>query len=197
MKHLFLLAILIALQSCTSNTTSTENNTTTNNDSTATTHNTFPEDWIGTYEGDLELINAQKGKTSTLPMTLTISETDSSNRWKWYSKALYNGQEIIKDYELVRPDSSKPNLFVMDEKNGIVLDRIYLDGAFYDYFEVGKLGLYGITRKVGDDIHFEIASFPLASKTYSTYEGKDFNVDTVTSFKVFNTQKVLLKRVAQ
>lgn len=157
----------------------------------------FPEDWLGTYQGNLELFNAKKGKTMELPMTIIISETDTANRWHWYSKALYKGNEIIKDYALFRHDSMPKNHFIMDENNGILLDRVLLDDAFYDYFEVGNLGLYGITRKVGDDIHFEIASFPLNSKTYSTYQGEDFEVDTVTSFKVINTQKVLLKRVKE
>lgn len=83
----------------------------------------------------------------------------------------------------------------MDENNGIYLDRILLDNGFYDYFEVGGLGLYGITKKVGDDLHFEIASFQLASKTASTYQGSEFEVDTILSYKVMNTQKAVLKRV--
>ena len=155
----------------------------------------FPDDWMGHYQGNLELVNAIQGKTMTLPMTLIISPTDTVNRWRWYSKAIYQGQEIIKDYALYRTDSMPPNHFIMDENNGIYLDRILLDGGFYDYFEVGQLGLYGITKKVGDDIHFEIASFPLQSKRYSTYESSEFKVDTIISYKVINTQKVLLKRV--
>ncbi|CAA6799855.1 MAG: Unknown protein [uncultured Aureispira sp.] len=157
----------------------------------------FPEDWLGKYQGNLELFNAQKGKVMELPMTIIISKTDTANRWHWYSKALYKGKEIIKDYALFRHDSMPKNHFIMDENNGILLDRVLLDDAFYDYFEVSNLGLYGITRKVGDDIHVEIASFPLSSNTHSTYEGQDFDVDTVTSFKVINTQKVLLKRVRE
>ncbi|MFK7797019.1 MAG: hypothetical protein AB8E82_06165, partial [Aureispira sp.] len=117
----------------------------------------FPDDWIGHYQGDLALVNAIQGQTMTLPMTLIISPTDTANRWRWYSKAIYKGQEIIKDYTLYRTDSMPNNHFIMDENNGIYLDRILLDGGFYDYFEVGNLGLYGITKKVGDDIHFEIA----------------------------------------
>lgn len=157
----------------------------------------FPDDWLGKYQGNLELFNAEKGKTMELPMTVIISETDTANRWHWYSKVLYNGNEIIKDYALFRHDSMPKNHFIMDENNGILLDRVLNDDAFYDYFEVGNLGLYGITRKVGDNIHFEIASFPLSSKTYSTYQGQEFEVDTVTSFKVINTQKVLLKPVKE
>jgi len=129
-----------------------------------------------------------------LPMTIIISETDTINRWHWYSKAIYKGKEIIKDYHLIRHDSMPKNHYYMDENNGILLDRVFLGNAFYDYFEVAGTGLYGVTRKEGDDIHFEISSFALSSKTYSTYQGSEFDVDTVTSFKVVNTQKVLLKR---
>lgn len=155
----------------------------------------FPDDWLGTYQGDLELYNAKAGKTMSLPMTIIIEKTDTAGRWRWYSKALYQGKEIIKDYNLVRHDSMPKNYFIMDENNGILLDRILLDDAFYDYFEVNGLGLYGITRKMGDDLHFEIASFRKNTATVSRYDGEDFQVDSVVSYKVVNTQKVLLKRV--
>ncbi len=155
----------------------------------------FPDDWLGHYQGDLQIINAENGITMSLPMTVIISETDTVNRWRWHSTALYQGREIIKNYALFRTDSMPKNHFLMDENNGIYLDRVLLDNGFYDYFEVGNLGLYGITKKVGDDIHFEIASFPLESKTYSTYEGTEFQVDTITSYTVINTQKVILRRI--
>lgn len=161
-----------------------------------TTH-PFPEDWIGTYRGTLQLVNAEQGTHMELPMTVSISTTDTVNRWRWYSKAIYKGKDIVKDYALFRTDSMPANHYLMDENNGIYLDRILLDDAFYDYFEVGGMGLYGITRKVGDDLHFEIASFALGSKTYSFYKGNEFDVDTITSYKVVNTQKVLLKRVQE
>lgn len=157
----------------------------------------FPEDWLGTYSGTLKLVNAERGLFMELPMTVSITATDTPNKWRWYSKSVYKGKDIIKDYNLVRPDSLPPNHYLMDENNGIYLDRVLLGDAFYDYFEVGGTGLYGITRKVGDDLHFEIASFSLDSKSYSVYEGTDFDVDTITSYKVANTQKVLLKRVKE
>jgi hypothetical protein len=156
---------------------------------------TFPQGWLGEYQGELKLVNAERGEHMRLPMTVIISATDTVNRWRWYSKSVYQGREIIKDYALFRTDSMPKNHFLMDENNGIYLDRVFLDGGFYDYFEVSGLGLYGITKKVGDDIHFEIASFPLSNRTYSTYKGSEFEVDTVASYKVINTQKVILKRV--
>lgn len=200
MKLIIILFLLfcLALAACTPTTGKELSKKTSNiNSSNTPTSTKFPEDWLGEYTGNLALFNAEKGKMMELPMTIIISETDIKNRWKWFSKTIYNGQEIIKDYALTRHDSMPKNHFIMDENNGILLDRVLLDNAFYDYFEVGDLGLYGITRKVGNDIHFEIASFPLSAQTHSFYKGEDFEVDTVTSFKVINTQKVLLKRVKE
>lgn len=155
----------------------------------------FPKDWLGTYEGTLRLIHAERGTFMELPMVVRITTTDTPNCWRWYSKSVYKGKEIIKDYALVRHDTMPTNHYLVDENNGIYLDRVLLGDGFYDYFEVGNTGFCGITRKVGDDLHFEIASFSLTSKTYSVYQGTDFDVDTIASYKVVNTQKVLLKRI--
>ena len=86
-------------------------------------------------------------------------------------------------------------LDLMDENNGIYLDRVLMDNAFYDYFEVRGLGLYGITRRVKEGISFEMASFQLASVNHTRYQGNEFDVDSVGSYKVTNTQKALLRPI--
>ena len=58
----------------------------------------FPEDWLGTYEGELEMWNAEKGLLQTFKMRLNIAETDTTGRYLWYSKIDFNGKEIIKNY---------------------------------------------------------------------------------------------------
>lgn len=163
--------------------------------STQHPHSNFPQDWLGTYKGTMEMWNSQQGKVTELPMTIIIEETDTPNRWRWYSSAVFRGQKIVKDYFIVRHDSMPKNHYYTDENNGILLDKVLLDNAFYDYFEVGSTGLYGKTSKQGSFIHFEISSFPLAAKTLSTYQSSETKVDTITSFKVMSTQKVLLRKV--
>lgn len=155
----------------------------------------FPDDWYGTYKGNLEIYNFAQGKAMTLPMTTIISKTDTANRWRWCSIVIYNGQEIVKDYAVVRHDTMPPNHYVMDENNGIFLDMTLLDNAFYDYFEVGKLGLYSISRLVGKNLHFEVTSFPLDSEKHSIFPMSETDMDTIKSFRVISTQKALLKKI--
>ncbi len=152
----------------------------------------FPQDWVGTYSGSLEIWNAERNLIQSCPMKLRIASTDTTGRYTWYSEMVYNGNTIIKNYNLVTHDSLPTNHFLMDENNGIYLDRVLIDDGFYDYFEVNGLGLYGITRRVKEGITFEIASFLLRSVQYSAYEGTEFQVDSVASYKVVNTQKALL-----
>lgn len=154
----------------------------------------FPDDWIGHYQGDLLLVSAEEDSALRIPMTLIISPTDTLNRWRWYSKSVYEGKENIKDYRLFRKDRMRKNHYIMDEGNGIFLDRILIDGCFYDYFEYGDLSLYVTTKKVGEDIHFEVASFPRKVKMYSYYE-EEATTDTIISYRVVNTQKAILKKV--
>lgn len=155
----------------------------------------FPEDWLGTYQGNLDIFDFKAGKTMSLPMTIIVSKTDTVNRWRWYSKAIFNGKDIIKDYAVVRHDSMPPNQYIMDENNGIYLDRTLIDDAFYDYFEVNNLGLYGVTRLVGKDMFFEITFFPLTSEKHSIFPMSETDMDTVASFRVIGTQKAFLKRI--
>jgi len=183
MKHLFYLILLVFFWSCA----------TTSKTTTPVSYN-FPDDWLGTYEGELEMWNAERGALQKFPMVVKITETDTANRYRWWSKVVFNGKDIIKDYNLFRTDSMAANHYLMDENNGIYLDRVLLDNSFYDYFEVSNLGLYGITRRVPEGLTFEIASFQLASVSHTRYEGNDFQVDSVASYKVTNTQKALLKR---
>lgn len=163
-----------------------------NSKKSTTTSYQFPQDWIGTYVGSLEIWNAKRGLVQACPMKLQIAGTDTSGYYTWYSEMTYNGKQITKNYNLVTNDSMPKNHFLMDENNGIFLDRVLLDDGFYDYFEVNGIGLYGITRRVKEGITFEIASFQLQSVQYSEYEGNEFEVDSVASYKVVNTQKALL-----
>lgn len=180
-----LIVIITILSSCA----------TTKDKTTPTNSYQFPQDWVGTYEGNLEIWNAQRGMVQSCPMTLYVSATDTVGRYVWRSEMTYNGNKIIKDYNLVTHDSMPKNHFLMDENNGIFLDRVLLDDGFYDYFEVNGIGLYGITRRVKEGITFEIASFQLKSVQYSEYEGREFKVDSVASYKVVNTQKALLLKL--
>ena len=186
MKQLFYLILLVFLWSCATTSTSTETKPETYN---------FPADWLGSYEGELEMWNAERGALQKFPMQVKITETDTANRYRWWSKMVFNGKDIIKDYNIFRTDDMPPNHYLMDENNGIYLDRILLDNSFYDYFQVGNLGIYGITRRVPAGMTFEMASFQLASVTYSRYESNNAQVDSVASYKVTNTQKALLKRI--
>ena len=156
---------------------------------------TFPQDWLGSYEGELEMWNAEHGKLQTCPMKVQITATDTLGCYHWHSQIKFNGKNIVKNYNLIHHDSMPLHHYLMDENNGIYLDRILLDDSFYDYFEVNGLGLYGITRRVSGGILFEIASFKRSSASSSKYEGQDFKVDSVVSYKVLNTQKVLLQAI--
>ena len=93
----------------------------------------FPEDFLGSYYGNLEIFNAS-GKTMELPMELHLHPTDSTHRWTW--TIVYRGETLDeRKYELVLVDSAKSH-FQIDEKNSILLDGYWYGNTFTSRFSV-------------------------------------------------------------
>ncbi|MBP9192952.1 MAG: hypothetical protein KBF96_10410, partial [Ignavibacteria bacterium] len=82
------------------------------------------EKWTGVWIGQLD-IKTSDGKSSTVEMTLTISETGTPGEWKWVTN--YGGK-LTKDYILRSVDAEK-GLYLLDENSSIVLDYFYSDNA--------------------------------------------------------------------
>ncbi|MCP4437341.1 MAG: hypothetical protein GY810_00040 [Aureispira sp.] len=155
----------------------------------------FPNDWLGTYQGKMEMYSPKNGKYMEIGLKMVISETDTVNRWRWqmfYDE--FRGQKITKDYAVFRTDSMPKGHYVLDENNGILLDRVLMGNTFYDCFDVGQQGLCSTTSINGNSIHFEVFSYSKEKKKLSIF-GDSENQDTVTSFPLQYTQKADLKRV--
>ncbi|MEM9982683.1 MAG: hypothetical protein AAF734_09310, partial [Bacteroidota bacterium] len=87
-------------------------------------------DWYGTWQGDLQ-ITTPEGKVQKIPMELQIYPTDSAGYYRF--SILYN--QSPRHYVLQQVDTSKGH-YVMDEKNGILLDTYLINRTFISQFEV-------------------------------------------------------------
>lgn len=155
----------------------------------------FPEDWIGTYKGDLQWFS--KDKITTIPMTIEIQIIDTlPNTYLWRSTydSTARFPKVVKDYYLVHPDSLAEGHYLIDEKDGIYLDMILIDNSFYSNFEVGNSSLMTIDRLQADgSIFHEIVSSPqnAVRESGTMSDGQYFGVK---SYSKIGTQKAILKR---
>ncbi len=93
-----------------------------------------PEDWIGTWKGACRLTPPQEG-VETFPMSLTIARTARPDTLRWML-VYETGRRDVRNYELVARDAAA-GLYVIDEKNGLLLDAAYADGVLYAPFTIG------------------------------------------------------------
>lgn len=155
----------------------------------------FPTSWLGVYEGNLYMENLN-GISDTVPTTFELLETSVKNRWTY--RMTYNSKKwgkMVKDYEIFWNDSLKsPNLFLLDEKDGISIQEVFMNNRFYSHFEVEGGHFISLLERKGKDLYFEIRCTDpkkgLVSNSKPDEEGKSYQVSNYFQYTV---QYVLLK----
>ena len=151
--------------------------------------NSFPDKWIGTWEGDIEIHN-QTGLATTIPMSLSIQKTDSAGRWDW--TLIYHLENDDKrEYELVEIDRETGH-YQIDEKNSIILDAYWRGQTLISRFSVSNSLIIANYHFWEEEIHFEIFAGDMATPTITGLEVKE--IDKIQSFPISVMQKAILKK---
>ncbi|MGJ8684395.1 MAG: hypothetical protein ACSHWW_07220 [Nonlabens sp.] len=90
----------------------------------------FPNDYLGIYKGNLN-ITTMKGKEA-IPMEFHLLETNDSTNYEY--KIFYGAERSERAYNLKK--THNPNLYLVDENNGIVLETAYADKTLFSTYEV-------------------------------------------------------------
>lgn len=153
----------------------------------------FPNDWLGFWEGDLHIYD-EMGLKQTLPMALDNSITDVSGVFTW--AIIYGPDSIVgrRDYLLKEVDKSKGH-YIVDEKNGILLDAYLIDNELVSVFEVMGNSLTSTYRREGNIMIFDIMMYKSEhlSVTGDTIIGSD-TIPSVKTFKPIVRQKAVLRK---
>lgn len=157
----------------------------------------FPVSWLGKYEGNLYM-EYLSGVKDTIPTTFEFLETDVKNRWTY--RMTYNSKKwgkMVKDYELVWNDSLKsPNVFLMDEKDGILIQEVFMNNRFYSHFEVEGGHFLTLLERKGKDLYFEIrCTDPKQGFTSTSKADAEGNSYKVSNYFNYTVQYVLFKPV--
>ena len=117
----------------------------------------FPENFVGHWEG--ELLWYQSGKSTPKPvrMQLIIRPADSTGQFTW--QLIYGeGKEDVRPY-LLKPKDTAKGHWVIDELNGIVLDQFYTGNRFTGAFSVQNATIVNSYWREGNDLVAEFYSF--------------------------------------
>lgn len=158
---------------------------------TAPAQKDFPASFVGHWKGELSWYRQGASAPRKFTMQLLVQPSDSADRYTW--KIVYGDKgEDTRPYEMMAVDTATGH-WVVDEKNGILLDQYFIGGKLYSAFSVGGTTIVNAYWRTGNGLAVEFASFP--SKAVRTSGAGTEESPTVESYAVRSYQKGILTRV--
>ncbi|MBK6937067.1 MAG: hypothetical protein IPH18_09435 [Chitinophagaceae bacterium] len=156
---------------------------------TAAQQKGFPESWEGNWKGKLLWYKTGVVTPQTVNMELRIHKADSAG-WTW--QIIYGTEtEDNRPYILLPKDTAGVH-WVIDEKNGIVLDQFWAGNKFCGAFTVKNSTIvnnYWLEKGKLQVEFFTLGAKPLATTGLNTDESP-----FVQSYRIGGYQKAVLTR---
>lgn len=153
------------------------------------------EEWEGIYEGEM-VIGFTERPNDSLHVRFEMLPLEKEASWTY--KMIYNSKrygEIIKDY-IIYQDGEGDKNFILDEKDGILIEMSLMNNCFYEMFEVMEQLFATTLCKDGDNLRFDLAVSLKKKKRVSTTEPEgDEDPIEVISYKPTQHQTVVLHRI--
>ncbi len=127
----------------------------------------FPEDWIGSYSGDM-ILGYHNRPNDTIPVDLEIEEVEEDSTWTY--RMTYHSDrfgEIVKNYLYVVKSKKDDTHYILDEQNGIKMNQTYMNGSFYGMYDVMGNTYVSTLRRTDEGLYFELIAADLNNKLES------------------------------
>ena len=149
----------------------------------------FPESWAGNWKGKLHWHKTGEISPKLVDMELRIHKADSSG-WTW--QLIYGSEtEDNRPYILLPKDTAGVH-WVIDEKNGIILDQFWAGNKFCGAFTVMNSTIINNYWLEKGKLHIEF--FTLGAKPLATTGLGTDESPAVQSYRVGGYQKAVLTR---
>jgi hypothetical protein len=150
----------------------------------------FPNDFIGHWEGTLQWYQTGKKTPQMVKMQLVIKPADSVNTYTW--QLIYGEKgEDNRPYILKPVDTAKGH-WQVDERNGIILDQYFVGNRFTSAFTVQTTTIVNSYWREGDQLIAEFHS--LTAKPVNTTGNGTDDSPKVDSYGAKGYQRAVLKR---
>lgn len=149
---------------------------------------TFPGSWLGTWKGTLSWYRPGTDAPQLVPMQLHITAADTGYNWQLN----YGSQAAdLRPYRLLARDSARGH-WVIDERNGIVLDQFWTGGRLSGAFTVQTSTLVNSYYLQGDSLIVEF--YAMGAAPISTSGEGTASSPRVDSYRLQGYQKAVLRR---
>jgi hypothetical protein len=153
----------------------------------------FPHSFSGTWQGTLAWYPTGKKEPQLVEMKLIILPGDTAGQFTWQLMYGKNGEDN-RPYILKPVDSLKGH-WVIDERNGIVLDGYWTGQRFSGIFTVGGNTILDSYWMENEELHIEFFSYKQQPSSTTGYGTEDS--PKVENYRLGSYQKAVLKRVGK
>lgn len=150
----------------------------------------FPKLFIGHWEGELLWFQTGKKAPQKVKMQLIIRSADTAGQYSW--QLIYGDQNEDNRPYLLKPVDTSKGHWIIDERNGIVLDQYWVGNRFTSAFTVQNstiLDSYWIENGKLVAEFYSISAKPVRTSGSGTSESP--NVD---SYGTRSYQKAVLRK---
>lgn len=150
----------------------------------------FPYDFTGHWKGTLHWYPAGK-PVQSVEMRLLIQPSDSAGCYQW--KLVYGSEGRDSRPYLLRPVDTTIGHWLIDERNGILLDGYWRGYRFTNVFSVQGnvvLAVYWL-----EDGHIQVEMITYASQSIRNSGDKGPEIPPVSSYPVRSYQRATLQRM--
>lgn len=146
----------------------------------------FPASWQGAWSGTCTLI-ADGEVTDSFSMQLQVRPAPEGEDWTWTMTYGEGEGRQVRDYRLRRASDGGAHAFVIDERDGIVLDAFFADGALHSRFTVESNAIDSTYLRLGDQLLVMLANYA-ADPAGETGDG------AVANYRLKSVQRGWLRR---
>ncbi|MCB0686346.1 MAG: hypothetical protein KDC53_07470 [Saprospiraceae bacterium] len=144
----------------------------------------FGDHCVGNWKGTMLMYN-DGILSDSVAVLFEVSKIENEDNWIWRTTYQTAAKEIIKDYILKLEDAEKGQ-YIIDEKDGILLNCFQVENKLFSIFSVGENLLTAIYQITDEQIIFEVTS---GKKEQATGDG------TISNYSINHLQKVVLKKI--
>ncbi|MGZ5287820.1 MAG: hypothetical protein ACXWB9_11565 [Flavisolibacter sp.] len=149
----------------------------------------FPSDFLGHWEGELQWYKTGNKAPQNIKMQLVIQKTDTAGTYLW--KLVYGEQNTDNRPYLLKAIDTAKGHWVVDERNGILLDHYWVGNRLTGAFTVENTTILNSFRLEGDALLVEFYS--TSAKPVRTSGGSS-DIPSVFSYQAKAYQLAVLKK---
>jgi hypothetical protein len=151
----------------------------------------FPADFVGHWKGEMEWCRQGKKSSQKFPMQLRIQPADTAGQYTW--QIIYGKEQTDNRPYILKPVDTAKGHWVVDERNGIILDQYWMGNKLSGVFSVGGSIIFNSYWLEKGKLMVEFVSIPTnpLARTGSGTEDSPY----VDSYTIKSFQKGILSKV--